>query len=218
MTNPKPPRGGSGSPHETSRWTATLYDELRALARRFMRSERMDHTLEPTALVHEAFVRMRDGAPVAWRDRAHFLAVAAKQMRRVLVDHARARGAKKRGGGGVRISLAESVAVERPVDIDVIALNEAIERLAGLSPRQGRKTGRNVEAAVLERLPSNRSGGAGQRRRRPDAFAYRPSGASPSGPCGSRPPLDVRSGVDRHISPAGAAGAGGRSEFQVSRM
>lgn len=116
---------------------AHVYDELRRLAAGRLKHERPDHTLQPTELVHEAFMRLV-GAEVDWQDRAHFLAVAAGTMRRILVDHARARGRQRRGGGAVAEPLDEKrvPAAEEPGDL--AALDDAIEALAKLDERKGR--------------------------------------------------------------------------------
>jgi RNA polymerase sigma factor (TIGR02999 family) len=115
-----------------------LYPELRRLAGRLMRRERAGHTLQPTALVHEAFLALVDGAAVDWEGRAHFMGVAARVMRRVLVDHARRRGARKRGGGLTRLTVDESVAVGADRALDVLQLDEVLERLAGFDARGAR--------------------------------------------------------------------------------
>ena len=114
-----------------------VYDELRRQARRYLAGERSDHTLQPTALVHEAFVRLVAQRGVRWQNRAHFFGVSAQLMRRILVDHARARAAAKRGGGeeGVAIPTPESAA-QPPVE--VVALDAALTQLAGLDPTQAR--------------------------------------------------------------------------------
>jgi RNA polymerase sigma factor (TIGR02999 family) len=116
-----------------------VYGELRAMAARYLRAERGDHTLQPTALVHEAYVRLADQRDVEWRNRAHFLGVAAQAMRRLLVDHARTRGRKKRGSG-LRVPIEEIAepAAACEADVDLIALDAALERLAALSPQQAR--------------------------------------------------------------------------------
>lgn len=112
-----------------------VYDELSGLARRALRSERSDHTLQTRALVHEAYLRLVD-ADISFQDRAHFLAVAARTMRRVLVDHARARLRDKRGGGAVRIDL-DRVDLPAPGDeLAILDLHEALERLTALDPRK----------------------------------------------------------------------------------
>jgi RNA polymerase sigma factor (TIGR02999 family) len=115
-----------------------VYDELRQLARRYLRDERQGHTLQPTALVHEAFERLVDQERVQWQGRTHFLAVAAGTMRRVLVDHARKRHAAKRGGQGIRITLDESLAVAERRDVDVISLDDALNGLARLDATQAK--------------------------------------------------------------------------------
>ena len=112
-----------------------VYAELRRQAERAMRHEAGDHTLQATALVHEAWLRLAD-QHVRWRDRAHFHGVAAQLMRRILVDHARARHAAKRGGGATRVTLDDAPAAEQGTD--VLALHEALERLAALDPDQAR--------------------------------------------------------------------------------
>ena len=118
--------------------TPLVYGELRRLAEQHMRRERPDHTLQATALVHEAFLRLTGGASIAWENRAHFFKAAARIMRHVLVDHARSRGYAKRGGGGLRISIEDGAAAvlaeERAPDL--VALDEALGRLERLDPRQ----------------------------------------------------------------------------------
>jgi len=113
-----------------------VYGELRALAGAYMKRERRDHSLTPTAVVHEAYLRLIDNTRTDWRGKTHFLAVAATQMRRVLVDHARAHDARKRGGDRLRVSLSETATFAPGVSLDVLALNEVLEKLASLSPRQ----------------------------------------------------------------------------------
>jgi len=115
-----------------------VYDELRAVAARHMRRERDGHTLQPTALVNEAYMRLVDQTRVDWQGRTHFLAVASTAMRRLLIDHARARGRDKRGGERVRVDLDESVNVVEPDDEAVLAVHEALERLEALDARQAR--------------------------------------------------------------------------------
>jgi RNA polymerase sigma factor (TIGR02999 family) len=114
-----------------------VYEELHRLARNYLRGERVDHTLQTTALLHEADLRLA-GTNVDWDGRVHFLAVAAQTMRRILVDHGRARNREKRGGGAVRITLEEGLAAAPERGIDVVALDEALERLSALDPRKGR--------------------------------------------------------------------------------
>lgn len=115
-----------------------VYDELRRLAAAVMRRERPDHTLQPTALVHEAYLRLIDQTRVDWKNRAHFCAVASEMMRRILVDHARKHHAAKRGGSETRLSLDEAVSFPRDVEIDVVAVDEALLDLSRLDPQQGR--------------------------------------------------------------------------------
>lgn len=110
--------------------------ELRRLARVYMARERRGHTLQTTALVNEAFIRLVGAREVAWQDRAHFLGIAARLMRRVLVDHARARGMRKRGGGAYRVPLVDAMAATPAADVDVLALDRALESLASADPRK----------------------------------------------------------------------------------
>jgi RNA polymerase sigma-70 factor (ECF subfamily) len=116
-----------------------VYGDLRRQAARLLRRERRDHTLEPTALVHEAYLRLVDWHDADWRNRTHFFAVAARAMRRILVDHARRHGAGKRGGSRERVTLDES-RVARPgaFDVDVLALEDALAELQALDPEKVR--------------------------------------------------------------------------------
>jgi len=116
---------------------ADLYRELRVIAAAAMRRERRDHTLQPTALVHEAYLRLSGTSSLALTDRKQFLAIAAHVMRQVLVEHARARGRIKRGSAPLRVTLAEDVAAVTPV-FDLLALDQALERLGELSQQQVR--------------------------------------------------------------------------------
>jgi RNA polymerase sigma factor (TIGR02999 family) len=115
-----------------------VYDELRGIASRYLRREPADHTLQPTALVHEAYVRLIDQRRVRWRNRAHFYAVAAQMMRRILVDHARTRRAEKRGAGWERVPFVEDETAAASGDVDVVALDEALQRLATFDAQQER--------------------------------------------------------------------------------
>ena len=115
-----------------------IYAELRRLAAGYMRHERTDHTLQPTALVHEAFVKLVDQRAVRWQSRAHFFGIAAQAMRRILVDHARAHVAAKRGAGESPASLDEARLAGVTPNVDLIALDEALARLAVIDPLQGR--------------------------------------------------------------------------------
>ncbi len=110
------------------------YDELRALAASLFADQSKSHTLQPAALVHEAYLKLADLTAVTWNDRTHFFRVAAKAMRQVLVDHARASGAQKRGGGHERISL-ENAELPMPRPINLVALDDALERLAAMDSR-----------------------------------------------------------------------------------
>ena len=112
--------------------------ELRRLARGYMARERPSHTLQPTALVNEAFLRLTDARQVRWQDRAHFLGISARLMRRVLEDHARSRMYRKRGGDGRRVTLDEALIASPEPQLDLLALNRALETLAAADPRKGR--------------------------------------------------------------------------------
>lgn len=114
---------------------AIVYAELHGLASHYMRNERDDHTLQPTALVHEAYMRLMDQRSVSWQNRSHFFGIASQAMRRILVDHARRRRASKRHGGE-RVTLDESVSAPPVQSLDVIALDSALTRLAELNERQ----------------------------------------------------------------------------------
>jgi RNA polymerase sigma factor (TIGR02999 family) len=115
-----------------------VYDELHQLASRYLREERSDHTLQPTALVHEAYLRLINQRSVDWRNRAQFLGVAANMMRRILVNHARDRSAAKRDGSRERISLSLVEAPSGGPDLDLVALDDALERLTALDARKAR--------------------------------------------------------------------------------
>jgi RNA polymerase sigma factor (TIGR02999 family) len=115
-----------------------VYDELHALAHRQLGREASELTLQTTALVHEAYLRLIDQRRVEWKGRTHFYAIGAQALRRALVDHARGRKREKRGGGRVRLELAEDIALDRSRTEDVLAVDEALERLAALDPRQAR--------------------------------------------------------------------------------
>jgi RNA polymerase sigma factor (TIGR02999 family) len=114
-----------------------VYVDLHRMAERHLRGERPGHTLQPTAIVNEAYLRLVGSEGGDWQNRAHFFAAAARSMRRILVDHARSRDAKKRGGGGTRVLLDTTVMVE-PRAVDLIAVDDALEKLAALDPAQGR--------------------------------------------------------------------------------
>jgi RNA polymerase sigma-70 factor (ECF subfamily) len=113
-----------------------VYAELRRLAASQLRRERPDHTLQPTALVHEAYLRLVEERSVDWQGRSHFFGVAAKLMRRILVDYARAHVAQKRGGGVTRVSLTDTIVMSRERPADLVALDEGLTRLASFDLQQ----------------------------------------------------------------------------------
>jgi RNA polymerase sigma factor (TIGR02999 family) len=115
-----------------------VYDELKRLAASRMKTERPGHTLQPTALVHEVYLKLAMGSPVNWQNRAHFFAVAAQHMRHIIVDHARAATAGKRGGGKVVVSLDDFTGASLPPDESMLALDEALTRLKNVDQRAAR--------------------------------------------------------------------------------
>lgn len=115
-----------------------VYDELRRQAARYLRRERAGHTLQTTALIHEAYLRLIDQKNVHWQNRAHFFGIAAQLMRRILVDHARTRKRAKRGGSDVRVSFSEATLKAKGQDLDIVALDEALERLTEIDEQQSR--------------------------------------------------------------------------------
>jgi RNA polymerase sigma factor (TIGR02999 family) len=115
-----------------------VYDELRSLANSYLRRERPDHTLQPTALVHEAYLRLIDQQSVQWQNRTHFFGIAAQMMRRILVDHARYHAREKRLSVSQRVSLDEAIMAAQQPDIDVLALDSALDQLADFDPQQAR--------------------------------------------------------------------------------
>jgi RNA polymerase sigma-70 factor (ECF subfamily) len=115
-----------------------VYEELRRLAHHYMRQERAGHTLQTTALVNEAYLRLADCEWMRWQDRAHFFAVSAQLMRRILVDHARTRRRLKRGGGATKVSLGASGVMSPQRSEELLALDEALTRLAAVDPRKSR--------------------------------------------------------------------------------
>ena len=127
-----------GDPSAADRLMTVVYDRLRNLAGAAFRDQRADHTLQPTALVHEVFVRLVEPGRVEWNDRTHFFAVAARAMRMVLADHARRRGAAKRGGDRARVALEDFSAEGEPPLLDLVDLDAALERLNELEPRHAR--------------------------------------------------------------------------------
>jgi RNA polymerase sigma factor (TIGR02999 family) len=115
-----------------------VHQELRRLARRYMFGERPGHTLQTTALVNEAYLRLVNSRQVNWQNRAHFFAISAQLMRRILVDHARARGYQKRGGGIPKVTLDEALMGPREKGHDLVALDDALKALAGVDPRKSK--------------------------------------------------------------------------------
>ena len=145
---PEPSRGevtgllvawNQGDPQAVERLMPLVYAELREIAERQFRRERAGHTLQPTAVVHEAYFKLVDQTRVTWKNRGHFFAIAAQAMRRILIDHARAREADKRGGGGTQVALDVGIASPEPAsDLDLLALDEALVRLKALDEPQAR--------------------------------------------------------------------------------
>lgn len=128
----------SGNREAEAKLVPLVYDELRRLAAHYMRQERRDHTLQATALVHEAYLRLVGQRDVNWQSRAHFFGVAAQLMRRILVDYARARQTDKRGAGLQKASLEEALLFSDEQSGELLALDEALDRLAERDPRQSR--------------------------------------------------------------------------------
>jgi RNA polymerase sigma factor (TIGR02999 family) len=115
-----------------------VYDELHRIAGRYLRREREGHTLQTTALINEAYLRIVDQNRVSWQSRAHFFGVAAQMMRRILVDHARSHLYAKRGGGAQKLTLDEAIATPKERDLDLVALDDALTTLAQVDPQQSR--------------------------------------------------------------------------------
>lgn len=130
---------GTGDENAPGELLEVVYDDLRRLAAAYMQNERGDHTLQPTALVHEAFIRLVDWKNVSWQNRAHFFAVAAEVMRKILIDHARRRSAQKRGSSATRIEVSEAVSFSaKDKELDLLDLDEAFGLLEKLDPRQAK--------------------------------------------------------------------------------
>jgi RNA polymerase sigma factor (TIGR02999 family) len=127
-----------GDQQALEKLTPLVYDQLRQQAARFLRKERPGHSLQATALINEAFLRIIDAKDVHWQNRAHFFAIAANLMRRILVDHARRRDAEKRGGPQMRLTLDETLAVASNSDVDLLAIDEALNNLAAIDEQQAR--------------------------------------------------------------------------------
>src|SRR5881227_186238 len=129
-------RWGHGDDDALAQLTPFVYEELRRLAHREMGAERPDHTLQTTALVNEAYLRLADQTHPRWQNRAHFFAVAARAMRRVLVSYARSQRSQKRGGGALKIELDEAALVSPEESKEIVELHEALETLAALDSRK----------------------------------------------------------------------------------
>lgn len=127
-----------GDAHALDQLLPMVYDELRRLAQSYLRKENVGHTLQSTALVHEAYLRLVDQRSVNWQNRSHFFGIAAQMMRRVLVDHARAHNAAKRGSGGIKVTLDDGLIAAEQRDVNVIALDGALSKLAEMDPQQSR--------------------------------------------------------------------------------
>jgi len=127
-----------GNDAAASKLIPIVYDELRRLAGGYMRRERKDHTLQPTALVHEAYLKLTEQRVVDWQGRAHFFGIAAQVMRRILIDHARGHMREKRGGGARPVPLDEALVLSPEQSSELVMLDASLERLAKLDPRQSR--------------------------------------------------------------------------------
>lgn len=127
-----------GDPGALEALVPLVYDELRRLARHYLKQEKQNHTLSSTALVHEAYLRLVSQKEVTWQNRAHFFGVASQMMRRILVDHARHHAYAKRGGGAMTLALDDAVATPQRKEIDLVALDDALDSLAKLDERQSR--------------------------------------------------------------------------------
>ena len=148
----------NGSQEAADRLFEAAYKELRRLAAWHFQKERPDHTLQPTALVNELYIKLFAGEPVEWQNRAHFFAVAAQQLRRLLIDHARARLAEKRGAGEVRLSLTDANGLVAPRQEDLIELDQALRRLEELDPRSARAVELRFFAGLTEKEAAEVSG------------------------------------------------------------
>jgi len=127
-----------GDANALDRIVVLVYPELRKIARRCLTGERPGHTLQATALVNEAYLKLVDIQSVQWRDRAHFFAVGARVMRRILVDHARSRGYAKRGGGALQVAFNEALVVSNDMDPALVRMDDALTQLASFDPRKAR--------------------------------------------------------------------------------
>jgi len=129
---------GSGDEKALQKIIPLVYDQLHAAARRYMAGERAGHTLQTTALIHETYLRLIDIRHVEWQDRAHFLAVCAQLMRRILIDFARSRGYQKRGGAAPHVNFDEKLVVTPEPDFNLVALDDALNRLAQVDERKSK--------------------------------------------------------------------------------
>jgi RNA polymerase sigma factor (TIGR02999 family) len=129
---------GQDAPEAAARLLPLVYDELRQMARNYLQRERSDHTLQATSLVHEAYLRLVDQTAVTWQNRAHFLGIAAQQMRRILVDNARRHRTEKHGGEWCRVEFDDALAPAVSRSLDVIALDDALQDLMKLNPLHSR--------------------------------------------------------------------------------
>jgi RNA polymerase sigma factor (TIGR02999 family) len=127
-------RAAAGDEQALATLMPLVYGEMRRIAAAYLRRERPGATLQPTALVHEAYLRLLHDVPVAWQSRAHFFGIAARSMRQILVERARARRAAKRGGARIQVTLTPEIAEARTATVDVEAIDEALERLASFDP------------------------------------------------------------------------------------
>jgi RNA polymerase sigma factor (TIGR02999 family) len=127
-----------GDPAALDRLMPLVYNELRRIAARYLHSERSGHTLQTTALVHEAYLRLVDETHIQWKGRAHFFGVAATLIRNILVDHARTQKALKRGGGANKLSLEEAFTMQGAADPDILAVDDALQRLGRIDEQQAR--------------------------------------------------------------------------------
>ncbi len=129
---------GKGDKAALDQLLPIVYDELRRQAARYLRRERVGHTLQTTALIHEAYLRLVDQRNVQWQNRAQFFGIAAQLMRRILVDHARTKKRAKRGGSDIRVSLADAEGSVKAQELDVVALSEALDRLEQIDEQQSK--------------------------------------------------------------------------------
>ena len=150
----KPANGSTTDPREVSELLPQVYEELRRLARRYLRRERPGQSIQATALVHEAYLRLLKDKRQAWKGRTHFFAIAATSMRQILIERARARAASKRGGSRVRVTMGEAIVPGSEPSVDLLALDEALTKLAHFDSQQARIVelrffaGLNIEQAA----------------------------------------------------------------------